>query len=76
MVSAYRGNEKIAVDKPVLTRVADEIPPASHRISFVPSLKTSTVAHVLLFPSGMETKTGGKSFVSQSGETMSFLIQY
>lgn len=37
MVSAYRGNEKIVVDKSTLTRVAEEIPPASHRISCVPS---------------------------------------
>lgn len=37
MVSAYRGNEKIVVDKSALTRVAEEIPPASHRISSVPS---------------------------------------
>lgn len=36
-VSAYTGNEKIAVDKSTLTRVAEEIPPASHRISSVPS---------------------------------------
>lgn len=60
IVSAYGGNEKIVVDKSTLTRVAEEIPPASHRISSVPSYRQTQWPMCYYFHQRRKQRQGGE----------------